>query len=118
MINGIAGVVFWTEDVDRLAHFYRDVLGLPVHSTRPNFVAFALGDLRLSVGKHDGVSGLAKDPYRVMVHLEVKDIQGAYASMKAHGVVFLRPPEREHWGGWVATFQDLDGNILQLLQQP
>jgi len=28
------------------------------------------------------------------------------------------PPEREHWGGWIATLQDPDGNILQLLQLP
>jgi predicted enzyme related to lactoylglutathione lyase len=25
---------------------------------------------------------------------------------------------REHWGGWIITLQDPDGNILQLLQLP
>ncbi len=118
MIENIAGVVFWTEDVERMAVFYRDVLGLPVHSWRPTFVAFEAGGQRLNVGKHDGVSGRAKDPFRIMVHLNVRDIQQIYAQMQAHGVVFIRPPEREHWGGWVATFEDPDGNILQLLQQP
>ncbi|MBI4198563.1 MAG: VOC family protein [Chloroflexi bacterium] len=118
VIDGIEGVILWTEDVERLAGFYRDVLGLKVHSWQPTFVAFLMGDLRLSVGKHDGVSGPAKDPFRVMVNLGVKDIQTAYAGMRAKGVVFLRPPEHEHWGGWVATFQDPDGNVLQLLQQP
>jgi uncharacterized glyoxalase superfamily protein PhnB len=32
------------------------------------------------------------------------------------GVEFLRQPEQESWGGWVATFRDPDGNTLQLLQ--
>jgi catechol 2,3-dioxygenase-like lactoylglutathione lyase family enzyme len=32
----------------------------------------------------------------------------------AAGVVFERPPEREDWGGTVATFHDPDGNTLQL----
>lgn len=117
-IDGIAGAILWTGDVERLAGFYRDTLGLTVHSWRPNFVAFQVGDLRLSIGMHERVSGPAKDPFRIMVNLGVKDIQGAYAGLQAKGVVFLRPPEREHWGGWVATFQDPDGNILQLLQQP
>ncbi len=118
MIDGIAGVILWTEDVERLAAFYRDVLGLTVHSQRPHFVVFSLGSLRLSVGKHDGVAGRTKDPYRIMVNLGVQNIQTAYARMKAQGVAFLRPPEQEHWGGWVATFHDPDGNIIQLLQQP
>ena len=43
MIQGVAGVTFWTEDIERLAGFYRDVLELPVHSVRPEFVAFDLG---------------------------------------------------------------------------
>ena len=32
--------------------------------------------------------------------------------------VRTRAPEREEWGGWVATFADPDGNVLQLMQLP
>lgn len=118
MITGLAGVIIWTEDVERLASFYRDVLGLPLHSERPHFVAFRWGDVRLSVGYHDGVKGATREPYRVMVNLAVGDIHATYEALRARGVEFIRPPEREHWGGWVATFRDPDGNVLQLLQQP
>ncbi|MSQ22349.1 MAG: hypothetical protein EXR53_03445 [Dehalococcoidia bacterium] len=118
MIEGIAGVILWTDNVERLVAFYLDVLGLTPHSVRPDFVAFSFGDARLSIGRHDGVSGKAKDPNRVMVNLAVTDIQQVYTLLQEKGVSFLRPPERERWGGWVATFHDPDGNILQLLQQP
>ena len=118
MITGLAGVILWTEDVERLASFYRQVLGLTPHSVRPHFVAFRWGDVRLSVGYHDGVHGPTREPFRVMVNLAVDDIHAAYEALKAKGVDFIRPPEQEHWGGWVATFQDPDGNVLQLLQQP
>ena len=118
MIDGVAGVILWTENVERLAAFYRDVLELTPHSVRDTLVAFRFGDVRLSVGLHSGVKGRAKDPNRVMVNLGVRDIHGTYARLQRKGVVFSRPPEREHWGGWVATFQDPDGNILQLLEQP
>jgi predicted enzyme related to lactoylglutathione lyase len=53
-----------------------------------------------------------------MINLAVDDIQGMYAALCGKGVSFLKPPTQEYWGGWVATFFDPDGNILQLMQQP
>ena len=118
MIEGVAGVVIWTEDLDRLLAFYRDTLGLEPHSVRPGFVAFMWGDMRLSMGKHSEVRGQTREPYRIMVNLGVGDIHQVHRSLRARGVKFLRPPEKEHWGGWISTFSDPDGNVLQLLQQP
>ena len=118
MVQGVVGVIIWTDDLDRLSAFYRDTLGLTPHSVRPDFIVFEWGDMRLSIGKHGQVHGRAADPYRVMVNLGVSDIHGVHQSLTARGVSFIRPPEQEHWGGWVATFADPDGNVLQLLQQP
>jgi predicted enzyme related to lactoylglutathione lyase len=53
-----------------------------------------------------------------MLNFDVKDIKIFANSLKRNGVKFLREPEEEHWGGWVCTFQDPDGNTIQLLQQP
>ena len=118
MIDSVAGVIIWTDQLERMAAFYRDTLALPVHSKRPHFVAFELGGVRLSVGIHSEVHGPALEPVRVTVNLGVDDIQAAWHELTARGVEFVRPPEREHWGGWVASFRDPDGNLLQLLQQP
>ncbi len=116
MITGVVGVIIWTEDLEQMLAFYRDILGLEPHSVRPNFVSFKWGDVRLGIGTHDHVSGDAIDPYRVMVNLGVDDIDKEYERLGGNGVAFMRPPEQEHWGGWVATFSDPDGNVLQLLQ--
>ena len=118
MITGVVGVTLWTDDLERLFHFYHDTLGLPLHSRHQDFIAFQLGDVRFNLGLHDGVRGAAKDPYRIMPHLGVDDIQQEHRRLVAQGVEFIRPPEQEHWGGWVATFKDPDGNILQMLQFP
>ena len=118
IVEGVAGVIIWTDDLERLAAFYRDTLELTPHSVRPNFVAFRWGDMRLSVGEHAEVDGPTREPHRVMVNLATSDIHAAHAKLTGRGVTFTRPPEQEHWGGWVATFQDPDGNTLQLLQQP
>ncbi len=43
-----------------------------------------------------------------------RDINEAYDIQEAFHE--LLKPEQESWGGWVATFKDPDGNVLQLLQ--
>ena len=118
MIENVVGVIIWTEDLERLAAFYQDVVGLIPHSVQPTFVSYSFGEMRFSLGVHEQVSGPSRDPYRVMINLGVTEIHRVYERLKERGVAFIRPPEQEHWGGWVATFQDPDGNILQLLQQP
>ena len=116
MIQGVVGVIIWTEHLDELLVFYQDTLGLTPHSVRPDFVSFIWGDVRLGIGRHSEIKGVTKDPYRVMVNLGVDNIHKAYDALRAKGVSFIRPPEQEHWGGWVATFSDPDGNTIQLLQ--
>ena len=118
MIEGVIGVIIWTDDLDGMVEFYRDTLGLTPHSVRPNFVAFKWGEMRLSIGTHDRVSGKTSEPYRIMVNLGVDEIQSVHATLTGRGVKFDREPEQELWGGWVATFRDPDGNMLQLLEQP
>ena len=118
MIEAIIGVTIWTEDLERLVRFYRDTVGLTLRRHHGDFVNFELGDVRLNLGHHDRVKGYSLDPYRIMVHLGVSDIHGECRRLAEQGVEFIRPPEQEGWGGWVATFLDPDGNILQLLQQP
>ena len=118
MITGLVGITLWTDDLERLFSFYHDTLRLPLHSRHEDFIAFELGDIRFNIGRHDRVGGPSKDPFRIMAHLGVDDIHEEHRRLKAKGVEFIRPPEQEHWGGWVATFKDPDGNILQMLQFP
>ena len=116
MIEGIVGVTLWTDDLERLVRFYRDSLGLKLHRHHGDFANFQWGDMRLNIGVHDRVKGQARDPYRIMVSFGVSDIHGEYRRLREQGVEFIRVPEQEGWGGWVATFLDPDGNVLQLLQ--
>ena len=119
-IQGMAGVLIWTETerFEAMARFYRDRLGLTPRTSKPDFINFDWGGVRLSVGVHDRVRGASGDPLRIMVNLAVDDIRAVYARLAAAGVVFTRVPEVEEWGGHVATFLDPDGNLLQLLELP
>ena len=118
MINGLVGITLWTSDLDKMFRFYNDVLRLPLHSRHDDFIAFELGEVRFHIGLHGEVQGASSDPFRIMPHLGVDDIHAEALRMAEAGVEFIRPPEQEHWGGWIATLKDPDGNILQLLQLP
>ena len=119
-IDGLAGVLIWTE-ADRfpaMARFYRDILGLAPRSAKGDFINFDWSGVRLSVGVHDRLRGTSREPLRVMINLTVSDIRAVHERLMRAGVAFTRAPEHEEWGGWVATFADPDGNILQLMQLP
>jgi predicted enzyme related to lactoylglutathione lyase len=119
-IDGLAGVLIWTA-ADRfpaMARFYQETLALAPRSAKADFINFDWRGTRLSVGIHDAIQGTARDPLRLMVNLTVTDIRAVHARLVRAGVVFTRAPEREAWGGWVATFADPDGNVLQLMQLP
>jgi predicted enzyme related to lactoylglutathione lyase len=109
-------VILWTDDTERLVPFYRDTLGLKEQS-QGGFSIFEIGGRQsLAIGQHSEVSGKTKEPYRIMVNLTVDDIQAAYEQLKGKGVQFMRPPEQD-MGVMIATFQDPDGNTLQLFQE-
>jgi len=119
-IRGLAGVLVWTDAsrFEAMKRFYVERLDLTPRTVKPDFVNFEWAGVRLSIGVHGGVSGPARDPLRVMLNLEVADIRATHARLVKAGVAFSRAPERETWGGLVATFVDPDGNTLQLLELP
>ncbi len=120
MITGLAGVLIYTSEAQfpAMRAFYADVLGLPPRSDRPGFVNFELGEQRLTVAVHSEIELANLDPLHVMVNLAVADLDTAYRTAVVRGAQSLRPPERESWGGSIATLQDPDGNIVQLMQLP
>ncbi len=117
MLTGIHSVVIWTEDVNRLLPFYRDVLGLKPQMENEGFVAFeASSGAAHALGAHSEVKGRARDPYRMMVDLQVDDCQAEYERLSKQGVEFVRAPSKENDGAIIATLLDPDGNVLQLFQ--
>ena len=113
MLSGLHSVLIWSEDVQRLLPFYRDVLGLKPLVETDQFAVFPAVGLR--IGTHSEVSGLARDPNRVMVNFRVEDCQAEYERLAERGVEFIRPPSPDAIHV-VATFLDPDGNVLQLMQ--
>jgi len=122
MLENLSGIIVWTDNLKDLRKFYEQVLGLTPHSVREDFIAYKWNtgktEIRFNIGVHSKVKGGSKDPFRTMINFNVSDINEVSSKLKHHGTKFIREPELEHWGGIVATFEDPDGNIIQMLQQP
>ncbi|MEX1194131.1 MAG: VOC family protein [Dehalococcoidia bacterium] len=124
MISALAGSTIFTADSEKLAAFYRDVVGLavaPNTGTDPTsgetFWVFGPENAAvLCVGKHSEVRGKNADPARHIVGLSSDDIEADFKRLKAAGVEFIEEPTAAGEGLRIATLKDPDGNYVQLLQ--
>ncbi|MFL2746318.1 MAG: VOC family protein [Dehalococcoidia bacterium] len=117
MIKGLAGTIIWTENFTELLDFYRNVFVTEPKSIKGQFASFDFGETKFGLGVHKNVKGISKEIYRVMINLSTEDIFFEYERLQALGVKFIRIPEKENWGGWIATFLDPDNNVIQMIQQ-
>jgi len=108
----LGSIIISTSDKERMLRFYHDVLAIPFN---PAGKLQSQGII-IHPALHDGIHYPPVEPYRIMITFDVADIHKTASKLEEQGVVFIRPPEQEWWGGWIATFLDPDGNYLQLLQ--
>ena len=118
MITKFAGASIWSEDLNNLLPFYRDVLGLKVVSETAGFVL--LGKDRpdapaLALGTHSNVHGRNADPARHMIGLESDDLNADWQRLQQAGVEFIENPT-DYGDLLLATLQDPEGNLVQLWQ--
>lgn len=106
----------YVSDFARAVAFYRDTLGLPLQMRDDAFsyASFATEGARFSVAKADPGSGLVGR--HTGVGLGVRDLPSAYEQLRSKGVQFTMLPREQPWGGFMAMFQDPDGNIFFLDQ--
>jgi predicted enzyme related to lactoylglutathione lyase len=103
-------------DPANLLAFYRDVVQL-----RPEE---GMGEEALSLGPstvlfvvdHSQVTGPTKEPARAIIDLHLEGLDAEQARLEAAGVRFTRSKGIEYWGGVISTFNDPDGNTVQLIE--
>ena len=112
-------VRIFVRDWKRALDFYANTLGMPVRMANEQ-----LGWAELGIGGAPLALERARpgDPEShglmgrfVGVSLRVDDVAATYEELRARGVEFVAPPEKQPWGGTLAHFRDPDGNVLTLL---
>jgi predicted enzyme related to lactoylglutathione lyase len=117
MIRQFAGATIWSEDLNNLLPFYRDVLGLKVAMQSPGFVLLgeeAMEAPALGLGTHSEVHGRNTDPARHMVGFLTDDIMADWRRLKDAGVEFAEDPTKYGDDMVIATFKDPEGNLIQM----
>lgn len=118
MITGFSGVSVWSEDLNNLLPFYRDVLGINVSMESPGFVILGAPGPNapgMALGTHSDIRGHNTDPSRHLVSFMTDDIQADWTRLKGAGVEFIQDPD-ENDELMIATLKDPEGNLVQLLQ--
>jgi predicted enzyme related to lactoylglutathione lyase len=113
----------FVRDIDSAREFYSSKLSLPLKAdgSQYGFCVFKAGNTELVV---ETVADDAPEEDRVLVgrftglSFTVQDIAEKHRQLVAVGVPFTGAPEKQFWGGILATFQDPSGNELQIVQQP
>lgn len=118
MITRFAGASIWSEDLNNLLPFYRDVLGIKVVMESPGYVMLGAESTdvpTLGLATHSEVHGRNLDPARHMVAFMSDDLQADWQRLTAAGVEFIQEPTA--YGELsIATLKDPEGNLVQLFQ--
>lgn len=117
----IGFVRVFVSDFKKSLEFYTKILGMELDYADDNHWAqFKSGeDVSLSIEKclpermEEGSRLVGRF---VGVTLIVDDILQTHKNLADKGVVFTAGPEKQAWGGTLAHFKDLDGNVLTLME--
>jgi predicted enzyme related to lactoylglutathione lyase len=113
----------FVRDMIAAKRFYAHVLGLPITAdgSQHGYCVFNVGGADLVV---ESVADDADEEERALVgrftglSFKVEDIRAKHQALLALRVPFTQDPEKQFWGGVLATFQDPSGNGLQLVEMP
>jgi len=97
----------------KLAEFYEKVFGKPADWAEDNWYGWQTGKTHFMVGAHSEVKGKAKEPQRLIINLETKEVKKEFERIKELGAKVIKEPY-EMEGMLIATFSDPDGNYFQL----
>ena|SRR2546427_3313553 len=99
---------------EALGEFYARVLDRAPDMKEGGFYGWRAGSAWFSVGEHSEVTGQAKEPQRVIMNFETKDVKSEFERIRSTGATVVKEPY-ELEGMWIATFADPDGNYFQLM---
>jgi catechol 2,3-dioxygenase-like lactoylglutathione lyase family enzyme len=115
----VAVISLWAEDVATAAHFYRDVIGLPLlphlshHDKRPHF---ELSGTYLTILKGKPVPAQDAEPSRFpLMAFAVDDLEPAIERLQAHHVELPWGVEENADARWV-MFHDPASNLIEIVQ--
>ncbi len=111
MIVGIQDVHYGVVHMDRAVAFYRDVLGMRVLDSNPDWTSLDCFGARLGLRKCAAIAAGG-----ATLTLRSTDLEADLAYLRKSGVTIVSTAHRP-WGR-MAAITDTEGNLLELMQGP
>lgn len=108
-------VIVFTEQMEELAAWYQQALGLPSFEASPGHLGQRLGATYLGFDQLD--SDLADGKPGVTLWFTVDDVEAVFDRLLAMGAKVRYPPNHKPWGAWLASVYGPDGNIIGIAQR-
>lgn len=109
-------VCLYTQDVCRLAQFYRVILNLSGNDQNPVHQFILTEGTALTICHADFVS-LPERP-KFALAFTVENVDEEYERLLALGIPILQPPTTQPWGARNLHFLDTDGNAVFMRSIP
>jgi predicted enzyme related to lactoylglutathione lyase len=114
MLN-LNSVMLGTSQTDVFLNFYKELFQKNPDLTDGDFYGWSVGSTFFSFGSHSEVVGKSKDPNRIILNFETKEVKEEFERIKSiKGIEVIKEPY-ELGGAWIATLADPDGNYFQLM---
>jgi predicted enzyme related to lactoylglutathione lyase len=112
--EGIKTVLHPVSDLAAAKALYTALLGVPPMADAPYYVGFEAAGQQIGLVPNGGPQSMSSP----VAFWHVPDIEAKLAEVTAAGATVKEAPHDVGAGRQVATFTDLDGNVLGLIQDP
>lgn len=109
----LASIMIGSAQPKVLAEFYEKVFGKPADWAEEGWWGWQAGDMHFMIGEHSEVKGKAREPQRVSLNFETKQVKKESERIKGLGAKVIKYLY-EMEGAKIATFADPDGNYFQV----
>ncbi|GAB3976823.1 hypothetical protein GCM10029978_064800 [Actinoallomurus acanthiterrae] len=108
----LGGLVLGSDDPERLSAWYRAAFA---PSAEPSTV-LTVGDSQLIFERRDDLAQNTQEPGRILINLNVEDVQAVAAHLMALGIARWIRPVEPFGAGLIATLEDPVGNYVQIVE--
>lgn len=119
-------ITIWTDEIEEMKKFYRDVLGFEVINDLGEYVEFSNEGVRFAICKRSVMYDFS-DEYKVKLAGQafelafpcdsVEDVDISYRKLIDKGAKGVQEPKNMPWSQRTALFADPDGNIHEIFAE-
>lgn len=108
----VGEICLLTNDVNKLADFYKKLLGIDNNSMDSVHQTLIAEETMLTIYNDGTVK--TNNNVNICIAFTVEDLEWEYKKIKEMGAEIITEPKKQPWGAYNMSFYDPDGNMVFL----